>query len=116
MRPELFVGLDRVVVHGGAEVTLTVACPDFAVDRLEISSLTCSAFEVVSLKLGDVSLLEGEQAVMGETFRPGNEARFNRLRFQRQSFAGADVITLVVRNCRASSFELSGTLYGLPNP
>ena len=112
MSPEVFAGLGRTVVHGGEVKEIAMPCPEFIVDRLEMSSLTMSAFELLSLKLGHVSLLEGDLPVMGETFSPGNIATFNRLRFHRQSFPGADVLRLTVRNCRDSSFEWSGTIYG----
>lgn len=112
MRAERFVGIDRVVVYGAATCPITIVCPDFVVDRLEISELMCAAFEVVDIKLGDVSLLEGGKPVMGETFRPGNEARFNIPRFRRLSFEGADAITLLIRNCCSNAREWSGTLYG----
>ena len=103
MRAERFVGIDRVVVYGAETCTITIVCPDFVVDRLEIRELMCEAFEVVDIN---------GKPVMGETFRPGNDARFNIPRFHRRLFEGAYAITLLIHNCCSNVREWSGTLYG----
>ena len=82
-------------------------------DRLEICSLVCTSFEILGIEIESRSLLEGDRSVMGETFRPGNTALFNRERLCRRDVEIPEPrLTVRIRNLRPTAFVFSSTLYG----